>query len=259
MEVVFIGTGGGRINLIKQVRGTGGFRINGPPNIHVDPGPGALTNGVRRRQSPLRLDAAVVTHNHIDHSNDAEVIIEGMCGYGLKRRGVLIGSKYVLEGDETGDRAVSLYHQQMPEEVYTGKAGRKKTFNTRNGQFTLECMRAVHDTPDAFGFKLTIGGKAVGYTSDTEYYEGIGKNYSGCGLLIINVMKPAQDKYKGHMASGEAEKLIAEAKPKLAVLSHFGMKMMWGTAEKVAKEITKNTGAKTIAAEDGKRLGEDSF
>ena len=259
MEVVFIGTGGGRINLIKQVRGTGGFRINGPPNIHVDPGPGALTNGLRRRQSPLKLDAIIVTHNHIDHSNDAEVIIEGMTGYGLRHRGVFIGSKCTIECDKAGDRAVSLYHQQMPAEVYLGKAGKKRTFETRNGEFTLECIRAAHDTPDAFGFKLTIDGKVIGYTTDTEYYDGIEKNYSGCDLLIINVMKPAEDKYKGHMTSEEVERLIKEAKPKLAVLTHFGMKMMWGTAEKVAKEITKNTGVKTVAAADGKRLGEDSF
>ena len=259
MEVVFIGTGGGRINLIRQVRGTGGFRINGPPNIHVDPGPGALTSGLRRKQSPLKLDAVIVTHNHIDHANDAEVIIEGMCGYGLKHRGVLIGSKYTIDSDKAGDRAVSLYHQQMPAEVYVGKAGKKKTFETRHGEFALECTKAAHDTPDSFGFKLTVNGKVIGYTTDTEYYEGIEKVYSGCDLLIINVMKPAEDPYKGHMTSVEVEKLIKKAKPKLAVLTHFGMKMMWGTAEKIANEITKETGVKTVAAEDGKKIPEDSF
>ena len=72
MEIVFLGTGGGRINLIKQARATGGFRINSAnTSIHVDPGPGALITSVKYREDPLKLNAVIVTHAHVDHSNDS--------------------------------------------------------------------------------------------------------------------------------------------------------------------------------------------
>jgi len=108
MELVFLGTGGGRINLIKQTRGTGGFRINSnSANIHVDPGPGALVHSVREKQDPLSLDCVLVTHNHIDHSTDAMALIEGMTHYGQKKRGINIGISNTIIGEEAAERGKS--------------------------------------------------------------------------------------------------------------------------------------------------------
>ncbi|MCX6768926.1 MAG: MBL fold metallo-hydrolase [Candidatus Micrarchaeota archaeon] len=254
MELFFIGTGGGRINLLRRLRSTGGFRINGSLNIHVDPGPGALADGIREGQDPLKLDAVIVTHHHIDHCNDASLMVEGMSSFGLKKKGVLIGSKYVIEGNEKGDRGVDSYHQSLCEEVFTAAAGKKKTFKTKKGEFSLECMTAVHDSIDAFGFKLKMDGKTIGYTSDTEYYNGMENIYSGCDVLIINVLKPAEDPYVGHMTAGQARDLIGKAGPKLAILSHLGMKMIMGKSKLIAKEMEEETGIKTIAATDGMRV-----
>ena len=96
MEIVFIGTGGGRFNLIAQERGTGGFRINGGINIHVDPGPGALLRGNELGQDARNLDYVIVTHDHIDHVNDAALLLEAMSDYSRGRGGGLVSSKSVL-------------------------------------------------------------------------------------------------------------------------------------------------------------------
>ncbi len=107
MEIIFLGTGGGRINLIKQVRGTGGFRVESrSANIHVDPGPGALIHSIKNRLDPLSLDCVIVTHNHVDHVTDAMALIEGMTHYGLKKRGIIIGSRHTILGDESGDKGI---------------------------------------------------------------------------------------------------------------------------------------------------------
>jgi len=55
----------------------------------------------------------------------------------------------------------------------------------------------------------------------------------------------------GHMTADKAKILVGRAKPKLAILQHFGMKMLFGVAEKEAKWIEQETGIKTIAARDG--------
>ncbi len=254
MELFFIGTGGGRINLLRRLRSTGGFRINGPPNIHVDPGPGALTDGIRNGQDPLKLDAVIVTHNHIDHCNDASLMVEGMSQFGLKKKGILIGSKCVIEGNEKGDRGVDMFHQSLCEEVHSAQDGFKKSFRAKKGGFSIECIKAVHDSPDAFGFRLKTGKVEIGYTGDTEYYKGMSGNYRGCDALVVNVLKPASDPYRGHMAAGQAKHLIGKAGPKLAILTHLGMKMVLGRPEEMAKEIEEETGVRTIAASDGMRI-----
>lgn len=254
MELFFIGTGGGRINLLRRLRSTGGFRINGSLSIHVDPGPGALADGMRRHQDPLRLDAVIVTHHHIDHCNDASLMVEGMSHFGLKKNGILIGSKYVIGGNEKGDRGVDLFHQSLCSEVFTAEPGKKKSFKTKKGEFSIECIKAVHDSADAFGFRLKMDGKTIGYTSDTEFYEGMAGNYAGCDALIVNTLKPVEDPYEGHMTASGAKRLIKGAKPGLAILSHLGMKMIMGRSRQVAKEIEDETGVKTIAATDGMRV-----
>ncbi len=257
VEIVFLGTGGGRINLLKQFRRTGGFRINSESaNIHVDPGPGGLTNSIHFKQNPLRLDVLIVTHAHIDHCNDANIIIEGISRHALKKRGILIASKQAVDGGKNKDRVITLYHQEKIDRIYKAKEGDRKKFKTTKGEFEIEIIKAEHDAEDAFGFRLFIDGKVIGYTGDTEYYRGIGKKYMDCDYLIVNCMKPAEDPYKGHMTTEDVISLLKDAKPGLAVISHMGMKMLKAGPKKEAEKIAKKSKVKTIAAYDGLKLGD---
>jgi phosphoribosyl 1,2-cyclic phosphodiesterase len=255
MEIVFLGTGGGRINLIKQARGTGGFRINSPfANIHVDPGPGALIHSIRNRQDPLSLDCIIVTHNHVDHVSDAMALIEGMTHYGLKKKGIVIGSRHTLMGDETADKGISDYHQKKAEIVYVPEIGEKKTFRTGHGEFVFEGIGMKHEEPSAFGFKIYIGGKVIGHISDTDYFESLGTGFAGCDLLIVNCIKPEADKYGGHLWTQEVAAVLKAAKPKTCAITHMGMKMLKLGPAKEAEKIEKESGIRTIAARDGMRL-----
>ncbi|MBD3210094.1 MBL fold metallo-hydrolase [Candidatus Micrarchaeota archaeon] len=252
MEIVFLGTGGGRINLIKQVRGTGGFRINSPSaNIHVDPGPGALVASVRHKQNPLHLDAIIVTHNHVDHVSDAEVLVEGMSNYALKKYGVLIGSKMTLEGDKDGDRGIRAWHQSKAREVYAAEPGERKRFETKKGSFEIEIIGLKHDEPTTFGFKLYLDGMVLGHISDTEYLKRLGKDFGGCDCLVVNCIKPEADRYHGHLEVKDVIEILKAAKPGACIITHMGMKMLRKGASAQAEKIQKKTGVKTIAAKDG--------
>ncbi len=257
MELIFLGTGGGRFNLIKQICATGGFRINSKSaNIHVDPGPGALIHTLRLGLKPESLDAIVVTHYHVDHVTDANVLVEAMAKSTLKKGGILIGSKNTLVGDDEGDRGVTLYHQRLVGEKYVATWGEKKTFRTKKGEFTVEIIMTKHDEKSCFGFKLMIDGMTIGYTSDTEYYEGISEAYKGCDYLILNCLKPEPDQYRGHLTAEDVIKILTVARPRQAILSHMGMKLIAkkGVADSHAKRIETRSGVKTIAAKDGLRI-----
>ncbi len=251
MEIFFIGTGGGRVNLIRQWRGTGGFLIKGSLNFHVDPGPGALSNMVRLKQDPMKTDVLIVTHYHVDHCSDAGVLCEAMTGYGFKKQGILIGSKNAILGDEKGDRAISFYHQNLPAKTIVAEHG-KKIEETCNGtKFSLQVIGLRHDEKTNFGFKLSLDGKIIGYISDTEYFPELGNLFSGCDTLIINNLKPEIDEIPDHLCTGDTIKILKIAKPKLCLLSHIGMKFFKTPIEIDAQRITEETGVKTIAGKDG--------
>jgi ribonuclease BN (tRNA processing enzyme) len=256
MEIIFLGTGGGRVNLVKQIRWTGGFRINSKSaNIHVDPGPGALVHSSELKQDPTNLDVVIVTHYHIDHCSDAPALMEAMSGYALKKKGIFIGSKYTVEGDDKDDRSISKYHLSTPQVVYSAKIGERKKFTTKKGEFEIEICPTKHDDPTGFGFKLYLDGSVIGCTSDTEFIPEICEAYKGCDYLIINCLKPTSDGIPDHLKTEDVIRIVKIAKPKLAILTHMGMTFIRAGPESEARKIEEATGVRCIAARDGQVFG----
>ena len=90
--IKFLGTAGARFVMIKQLRASGGLWVSsGETNILIDPGPGSIVRcaSSRPKLDPGKLDAIILTHRHLDHANDINVMIEAMTEGGFKKRGVL--------------------------------------------------------------------------------------------------------------------------------------------------------------------------
>ncbi|MGB9675888.1 MAG: MBL fold metallo-hydrolase [Candidatus Bathyarchaeales archaeon] len=252
IEIVLLGTGGGRFATITQKRRTAGIRIIGEGlNLHLDPGPGALVHSISEGLDPQKINAVFVSHCHPDHYTDAEVLIEAMTRGMTKKRGILAASKSVLSGSIICEPSISKYHQQMPEQKI------EVTPNMRFSAYSLNVLttEARHTDPDAVGFRFET--KEFGdfaYTSDTEYFEGIGKYYEGVRLLMLCIMRPAGKPWKGHMTTNDAIKILEETHPEMAVLTHFGMQMIFKGPANEAKLIEEKTGTPTVAATDGMRI-----
>ncbi len=264
-DILFLGTGGGRFNLVKQLRGTGGFVLLGSTlTIHVDPGPGALLRLHDAHVNPEHLDAIIVTHMHIDHVSDAPVLAEAMSGFTFKHSGLLIASHSVLEGDKFGDRSIPKYHQSLVKECVSFGPDDSKTFEVKkdkkeNGSaqrgsatFHLRGVPVKHDDKSGFGFVLEMDGVKIGYTSDTEYLPAIHNSaFAGVDVLIANNLKSAADGIPDHLHSGDLIKLLKATKPKLCILSHMGMGLIQSGPEAEAARIESASGVKTIAGRDG--------
>jgi phosphoribosyl 1,2-cyclic phosphodiesterase len=251
-KIIFLGTGGGRFTTITQKRRTAGIRILGENlDLHLDPGPGALVYSISEELNPQKLNAIFVSHCHPDHYTDAEVMIEAMTRGMTKRRGLLAASKSVLRGSDVCEPSISKYHQQMLEQVIEAVPNTK----FQVADVAVSVAEARHTDPDAVGFKFET--KEYGdfaYTSDTEYFEGIGKYYRGVRLLMLCVMRPAGKPWKGHMTTEDAIKIVEEARPEQAVLTHLGMQMIFQGPSREAKLIEEKTGTPTVAATDGMRI-----
>ena len=253
INIILLGTGGGRFATITQKRRTAGIRIISEHyNFHLDPGPGALVYSINEGLNPQKLNAVFVSHCHPDHYTDAEVLIEAMTKGTTKKRGVLVASRSVLHGNELGfNPVVSKYHQQMPERVI--EASPNKKFQI--GNINVSVTEARHTDPDTVGFRFEASEfGSFAYTSDTEYFEGISKYYEDVRLLMLCVMRPAGKPWKGHMTTNDAIKIIEEARPEQVVLTHFGMQMIFRGPAREAKLVEKETGVPTIAAKDGMQI-----
>lgn len=251
-EIVFLGTGGGRFTTITQKRRTAGIRIIGENlNLHLDPGPGALVYSINEGLDPQKLNAIFVSHCHPDHYTDAEVLIEAMTRGMTKKRGMLAASKSVLKGSDVCEPSISKYHQQMLKQVIEAVPNIKFQVSGE----TVFVAESRHTDPDAIGFRFET--KEYGdfaYTSDTEYFEEIGKYYSGVRLLMLCVMRPAGKPWKGHMTTEDAIKIVEAVRPEKAVLTHLGMQMIFQGPAREAKLIEEKTGTPTIAATDGMQI-----
>ncbi|MEM2971648.1 MAG: MBL fold metallo-hydrolase [Candidatus Bathyarchaeia archaeon] len=251
-KIIFLGTGGGRFATITQKRRTAGIRIIGESlNLHLDPGPGALVYSISEGLDPQKLNAIIISHSHPDHYTDAEILIEAMTRGMTRKRGVLAAAKSVLRGNAVCEPSISTYHQQMPERVV--EATPNMRFQV--GDVHVRVTEARHTDPDAVGFRFETGDFGdFAYTSDTEYFEGIGKHYEGVRLLMLCVMRPAGKPWAGHMTTDDAIKIVEESRPEKVVLTHLGMQMIFKGPSNEAKLIEEKTGVSAVAAVDGMRI-----
>jgi ribonuclease BN (tRNA processing enzyme) len=269
MKILFLGTGGGRINLVKQFRSTAGFLIQGAKNIYVDPGPGVLFQAKRFHFSPKKINMIFVSHPHLDHANDAELLIEAMTYATLRKRGTVIADASVLQGSrireraaaviadivsaftpfkmtkETYEPAISAYHKRLVNDVYEIWPGRVVTV----GGATFVGTKTMHDCSST-GFVLVMDGKRIGYTADTEYFDGLAEQFVSCDVIIINILRAAGP-WKGHFNPENVIKFLKIAKPKIALLTRFGGQYFETNPNGVAKGIQEASGVETIATYDG--------
>ncbi|MGB0384527.1 MAG: MBL fold metallo-hydrolase, partial [Ardenticatenaceae bacterium] len=116
--IKFLGTGGARFVMANQVRSSAGTYINMKgQRIVLDPGPGTLVKCAKSNpQIPInKLDGIILTHAHIDHSTDVNVLIDGMTKGGFKaKRGTLFAPRDALEGE---NRVVLRYLRDYLENI----------------------------------------------------------------------------------------------------------------------------------------------
>ena len=237
-SITFLGTGGGRFVLLSQRRYSGGLWLHLESTIILDPGPGALIRALQFKKDPKKLDAILVSHRHLDHYNDAELMVEAMT-YGMKKdRGYLVINKDALG-------YISDYHKKSVRLIIPN-AGEKFRIND------LEILAIpTYRHEDGIGFKFFSKGGTITYTSDTGYSEELLDYYRDSRILILNTIFPASKEIETHLNTKTATMIVKEVKPELAIIQHFGMSMLNASPEREAKWMENETGVRTIAARDG--------
>jgi ribonuclease BN (tRNA processing enzyme) len=258
-SLTFLGTGGARFMLISQLLASGGLWLNlNGTEILIDPGPGCIVQTTKRKLKADKLSAIIVSHRHLDHSADVNIMVEAMTGGGLRHRGWLFAPADALNNEPI----MFSYLKEHLEGIELLQAG--KSYTVGNISFTTP-VRHIHPV-ETYGMVFKSGNRTFSYIADSRYFDGLCQAYGG-ELLIINVVflepripgenKPRTD-YSNlpvdHLSVPDAERIIATLKPKVAILTHFGMSVWRAKPWEIAERLSQKTGVRVIAARDGMKF-----
>ena len=255
--ITLLGTGGGRHTTMFQARSTGGFLLQTDGGtLHMDPGPGALTNMCQIGYDLRKTDAVVVSHCHPDHYSDAASVIEGMTYGGWVKRGSFYGTKSVIKGHGKLGPCMSQYHLGIEENVSVIAPGDElEICGVRTS-----IKRADHSDPCNVGFMFHTENGIFSYVSDTAYSDDIADQYAGTRVLFLPVTTPDDKRIKYHMCTEDAVRFVERIRPELTVFIHLGIVILKHDADAQARMTQDSTGCKVIAGRDLMRIhiGKDS-
>ena len=249
--IKFLGTAGARFVVARQLRSSAGIWMNiEGENILIDPGPGTLVKcfSSRPKLDPGQLNAIIVTHRHIDHSTDINVMIEAMTDSGHNRNRIVITTEECL-----GEEPVIFSHvRPYLTRLEIMKPGARFEFTPR---FALTTPILHHHTAETYGLRFETPSGIISHITDTAYFDELVEAYSNSDILILNVVRyiDKNDRKKGilHLTVKDAEMLIKNIQPKKAILTHFGLNMIRAKPWVVAEKLSEATGVEVIAARDG--------
>ncbi len=235
-----MGTAGARFMVAKQVAASGGLFLeeNGTA-LACDPGPGAVVHYASRQIDLTRLDGILVSHRHLDHCGDVNVMVEAMTEGGFRPRGKLLCPSDALDEDPV----VLRYLRSWPEEVV--RLQPETTYRVGSIEFTTT-PRHVHGV-ETYGFRF---GDRLGWVTDTGYYDGIAAQHRADVMILHTVLLERRPELP-HLGLDDALRIIQEARPRLAILTHFGTMVWRADPEAAAERMTRETGVEVRAARDG--------
>jgi len=243
--IKFLGTAGARFVVMKQLRSSGGVWLRfRSTNILIDPGPGAIVrvNSSKPKLNPSCLDGIILTHKHLDHSGDVNIMIEAMTEGGFKKKGVLF-----VPQDALGQKGVIFsYLEKLIEKITILK---KDQFMLKDIRFEVPAQN-IHSV-ETFGLKFFLGDDIVSFISDTKYFEGLIDLYKDSTVLVLNVVfYKKRDEFE-HLCLDDAIKIIKAVKPRKAIITHFGMTMLQQKPHLLESKIKSELGRDVKFAYDG--------
>lgn len=250
-QIKFLGTAGGRLVMITQRRHSAGmlYSLNGF-RLLVDPGPGCLVrcHASRPKVDPAKLDALLLTHGHLDHAGDVNVMVEAMTNGGHHPRGLLLAPGEALDGDPVVLRYVRSYIGRI--EVL----GEGRSWELTPGLTLTTPVRHQH-SGETYGFRLETPAVRISHVADTLYFPDLAQHYAPCDVLIVHMVLYQVDEERKrrvlHLDLADATRLVGEVRPKVAILTHFGMNVLQAKPWELAAKMSEETGIKVVDARDG--------
>lgn len=247
LECLFLGTGGARYVVARQLRASGGLLLSSKGSLLLlDPGPGSLVQLAKRKIPPDKISYLIVTHKHLDHSADLNILADAITEGGFKKRGTLFITEEALE-----EGILLKYLRNCLRDIVLL---REKSLYELEG-FKFQTTSPLLHNAENYGIIFHLSsGRRLGLVGDTAYFEGLVEEFSGCEYLIVNLVRLEPKKEVLHLSVPDLKNLLRNLKPQLTVITHFGMTMLKAGPEKIAKSLSEELNQRVISAYDGMKL-----
>jgi len=247
MNVYLLGTAGARYVVAKQLRASAGTVLEEDGEfLLLDPGPGTLVYLAKHKIPVEKIRNILVSHKHLDHSADLNVIVDAITEGTFKKRGRLFIPK---EAWDEG-ALLSYLREALAETIFLAE---KEVYQTTN--FSFKTTKKLLHSAETYGFIFNLkDGKSLGFLVDTAFFEELISEFQGVNYLIVNVVRYEPKEGVLHLSLQDVRKLLASLRPELTIITHFGMTMLRANPFKVAKDLSSELNLKVVAAYDGLRL-----
>jgi ribonuclease BN (tRNA processing enzyme) len=175
------------------------------------------------------------------------------CPVRHQHRGEVYGFKFRTERSQTSEARMQNAEvgtrTGLPADCTNSAEGQDRSEatiarKTRNSEDAPACQNPRPPEPLSPEAGLTVS-----YIADTRYFPELAEHYRA-DVVIMNVVRPTPSQLD-HLSAPDAEELVKAIRPKLAVLGHFGMRMLAAKPWAIAREMSERTGCKVVAASDG--------
>lgn len=237
----FFGTTGNKDIFFKKIRQAGGLYFNvDDTKIIIDPGPSTFYKYINSYYD--KIDGIILSHIHIDHSNDLNIFVELMTNGGEEKSGTVLLPSQAIE-----EKVLFEYVKGFPEKLEIVKPN--TNYEIKNVQITssIEHRHGVEN----YGFKIKTKNHNIGLVTDTAYFPELLDSYIGCDIVIMNVPYYIQDKPKPkHLDIANTEEFIKAIKPKKVILTHFNCNILESNPTLIAEKLSEKYNTDVIDAQD---------
>jgi ribonuclease BN (tRNA processing enzyme) len=242
-SIIFLGTGGARMMVESQRLASGGLwlRLNGT-EVLLDPGPGSIVRVTDRKLDASKLSAVMISHRHLDHSADVNIMVESMVRGGTKPHGWFYAPTDALDFEPV----IYSYLKKYLDGIGILKEGGSYSINGLSFDTPLRHKHSV----ETYGITFKAARHTVSYIADSLYFDGLASAYQS-DLLIINVVFSHPVPRVDHLSIPDVKEIVKSLKPKTAIITHFSTHLYEENPALVACRLSDETGIRVIAARDG--------
>lgn len=244
-KIIFLGTGGGSSGVAGRTQSCAGTWLNlDGVNMYIDPGPSAVFKISEANLDPGILDIFVLSEHHIDHSGDANALINN-AQYAAKKNNKKCKLRVLTPGQCIDERVLQPYFLSLLSETNILK--NRKIYSA--GEVEISSLggwsyeHTYQEDIEEYSF-IFSGSKSIGYHVEMKFDDDK-PEIDHVDIFIQNMTWPEEAPMSRVIES------VKKASPRVAILRHWYYNSWEHGPDKLAERVERETGTKTIAARDG--------